>query len=222
MEQPPRCSAFAIHGSSRDCIRARLSLVMNVACFPEKNGPWMWSDRAEGGTGPPVAWSPGPPESSAACRWPWDEAPPQGQGHPPRGRPRSVEAGRPRQPWWRPLEAARASQAQGSRGESQGVGGGTPCGRRLRAPRRPPSCLTGPTSRERGAPFPSRATLQRAYSQVGSREWGGGQRDAFLGPSRGPRALASAGTAAWTALRGLAVGREPRWLLFPKAPQWTP
>lgn len=52
MEQPPRYSAFAIHGSSRDCIRARLSLVMNVACFPEKNGPWMQSDRAQGGTRP--------------------------------------------------------------------------------------------------------------------------------------------------------------------------
>lgn len=26
--------------------------MMNVACFPEKNGPWMQSDRAEGGSRP--------------------------------------------------------------------------------------------------------------------------------------------------------------------------
>jgi hypothetical protein len=52
MEQPPHCGAFAIHGSSRDCIRAQLSLVMNVACFPEKNKPRMQSDRALGSTLP--------------------------------------------------------------------------------------------------------------------------------------------------------------------------
>lgn len=72
MEWPPHCSAFAIHGSSRDCIKAWLSLVMNVASFPEKNGPWMQSDRALGSTRPftGLRTGQGQSPSSAACQRP--------------------------------------------------------------------------------------------------------------------------------------------------------